>query len=1156
MKTAIIAILAALAPISYSAPPVTGPSLKIAGTGEFGATVTAPTFSGALTGNVTGNVTGTAGAVAASGLTGTTLAAGVTGSSLTSLGTQGAHLLFTDNTYDIGASGATRPRTAYFGTSVFSPRYDVAASVGWRGGAGSPEAAVSASVGSLFSRTDGSTGTTLYVKESGTGNTGWVAVGAGGGGGTDLNLFFAADYGAVGDGTTDDRAAIQAALDAAEATAGTVVLGSGTYKIVVVYDSTTTFDGGTKTKLAGHYGLEIPPYVTLTGQGMFATELKSYVGTDNGVTGGMIYPKGFRSADVAYEAGGFVLKDLKLSAAAITDADTEICILLGAVHGSGIRCERVQFGSANAHAVEVDYNSGLTLFQCLFSGSHPFAASGSFVQWDAGLCGPASTHLTAAQAPNIDTKIIQCKTLQRPSTDASDRDFDMNHGASEIRGLLFEGCEFAGRSSSGATAIIRMESSGGAAAVTNDVTIINNKFVIGPTVTTLNDYGIYAVNGAYTTGEAQRWVIEGNTFTGTPLQAILAGQGTSPATPTAAQWGKFSHWRVQGNKFVIDQALSVSGTQSAMALYSLYEANISDNSITMTGTNASIAAWPNRINSTSGTFARNVIYQAGAPGSSYHIVADSSGAEGAVQAGTIPSWRMLMTGNQSKGNTTGHYYCPGNAVAGGANYAFQIRDNTVEGSGTAYTLTNQDGGGSIEMPSGLGAITHFGGPVDQPLQVKANAPAQVSTSQAGKALNLYGGDARLGSSSGQAAGGDVNIKGGTGARFASDGAGGAVVIQGGNSALGYTAGTITLSGADGNNTSGGVAIASTTSASVPNGGITLTVSSTANASAPGTLALVAGRNTNTNTSTAGGAITLTGATGSSNTGGTGGAGSPITNTTGTGGTSSANATSGAGGTLSNIAGPGGASAGSNVNAVGGAGGPLVNTAGNGGATTAVTGSGTRVGGNGGAITDTTGTGGASPTGSTSYDGGTGGTWSATTGAGGAGGDGGAGGAMTFTTGAGGAGSQTDGNGGSMTFTTGVSGAGAGTDGTSGTMTFSPGGTSALVIGPTNAAAFSGKLTTTKIDTTLAAAATALAVTGNFHKVTGDGGGNTLGTITGGISGMRLTLLFNDGNVTITDTAATTADTVNLSAAFTSAQYATLELIYDGTKWYETGRSAN
>lgn len=42
-------------------------------------------------------------------------------------------------------------------------------------GTGSPEGARSAPVGSIFLRTDGGTSTVLYVKESGTGNTGWVA---------------------------------------------------------------------------------------------------------------------------------------------------------------------------------------------------------------------------------------------------------------------------------------------------------------------------------------------------------------------------------------------------------------------------------------------------------------------------------------------------------------------------------------------------------------------------------------------------------------------------------------------------------------------------------------------------------------------------------------------------------------------------------------------------------------------------------------------------------------------------------------------------------------------------------------------------------------------------------------------------------------------
>jgi hypothetical protein len=42
-------------------------------------------------------------------------------------------------------------------------------------GSGTPEGALTAPIGSLFLRLNGGANTTLYVKESGTGNTGWVA---------------------------------------------------------------------------------------------------------------------------------------------------------------------------------------------------------------------------------------------------------------------------------------------------------------------------------------------------------------------------------------------------------------------------------------------------------------------------------------------------------------------------------------------------------------------------------------------------------------------------------------------------------------------------------------------------------------------------------------------------------------------------------------------------------------------------------------------------------------------------------------------------------------------------------------------------------------------------------------------------------------------
>lgn len=43
-------------------------------------------------------------------------------------------------------------------------------------GSNSPEGAITAGIGSVYRRTNGGSGTTLYVKESGTGNTGWTAI--------------------------------------------------------------------------------------------------------------------------------------------------------------------------------------------------------------------------------------------------------------------------------------------------------------------------------------------------------------------------------------------------------------------------------------------------------------------------------------------------------------------------------------------------------------------------------------------------------------------------------------------------------------------------------------------------------------------------------------------------------------------------------------------------------------------------------------------------------------------------------------------------------------------------------------------------------------------------------------------------------------------
>jgi len=49
-----------------------------------------------------------------------------------------------------------------------------AGNVKWMSGTGTPEGAVAAAIGSMYTDQGGAEGTVLYIKESGTGNTGWV----------------------------------------------------------------------------------------------------------------------------------------------------------------------------------------------------------------------------------------------------------------------------------------------------------------------------------------------------------------------------------------------------------------------------------------------------------------------------------------------------------------------------------------------------------------------------------------------------------------------------------------------------------------------------------------------------------------------------------------------------------------------------------------------------------------------------------------------------------------------------------------------------------------------------------------------------------------------------------------------------------------------
>jgi hypothetical protein len=82
-----------------------------------------------------------------------------------------------DEYLEISAASGTnliRPQATGTGTASVV-RYHTTTSVFWTSGSGTPEGVVTAPIGSLYTRTDGGAATTLYVKESGTGSTGWVA---------------------------------------------------------------------------------------------------------------------------------------------------------------------------------------------------------------------------------------------------------------------------------------------------------------------------------------------------------------------------------------------------------------------------------------------------------------------------------------------------------------------------------------------------------------------------------------------------------------------------------------------------------------------------------------------------------------------------------------------------------------------------------------------------------------------------------------------------------------------------------------------------------------------------------------------------------------------------------------------------------------------
>lgn len=166
--------------------------------------------------------------------------------------------------WTIGTAGHLTPgaATTYNIGSASLPINDVTigGSLYWTGttvrdlsGSGSPEGVVTAGIGSVYRRTNGSTGTTLYVKEAGTGNTGWSAVGGGGGSGlTNLNGLTAGTQ-SFAVGTTGTDFAVSSATsthtfnlpDAGASARGVVTTGTQTIAGAKTVTSVFTANPGT-----------------------------------------------------------------------------------------------------------------------------------------------------------------------------------------------------------------------------------------------------------------------------------------------------------------------------------------------------------------------------------------------------------------------------------------------------------------------------------------------------------------------------------------------------------------------------------------------------------------------------------------------------------------------------------------------------------------------------------------------------------------------------------------------------------------------------------------------------------------------------------------------------------------------------------------------
>lgn len=249
--------------------------------------------------------------------------------------------------------------------------------------------------------------------------------------------FFPEDYGALADDGIDDRAPIQAALNAAGVAGGGVVqLGAGIYLVQVVgdrgYGPVSGFSNGT----TGYVGLQVPPGCTLTGNGMETTTVRILAeGSNPFSTGDGIINAGYQTALTDFGGGGNIhISHLRVETPHTTSA--AVGILIGMAHADGVTLSSVALGASKYHGVEINLSRNVVLEDCVFDGEH---MGSSTLQLDIGGVGAKSLRPTGTVIRDV--LVRRCQFRGR-SAELYGKVIELGHTNSTciLRNIAFEDC--------------------------------------------------------------------------------------------------------------------------------------------------------------------------------------------------------------------------------------------------------------------------------------------------------------------------------------------------------------------------------------------------------------------------------------------------------------------------------------------------------------------------------------------------------------------------------------------------------------------------------------------------------------------------------------------------------------------------------------------